>query len=199
MATEEALHGRARKCLLHDQWYAIGESCPDCRVLEPNYGEEAVQEKMVHHEREAAREKLDFYDGVSPRGRRVDTTTVKSANDIQHGGDHYKNNGAIQHWDLVAQASMDYYIGNATKYLSRGHKKNGREDYAKAGHYIQKRGELGWDTYIRPEGFSDNLLWEFCIEQKMPPMAIRAFFSLMLGRPGDAREAAEWLSLNYEP
>lgn len=63
-----------------------------------------------------------------------------SANDIQHGGIHYRNE--YQHWDLVSDLQLNYYIANATKYLTRHRAKNGREDVLKAIHYVDKYVEL---------------------------------------------------------
>ena len=64
------------------------------------------------------------------------------ANDKQIGGSHYKH-AKIQHWDIVEMYNMDYYIGNATKYLFRFGKKgslqNHIDDLYKAMHYIEKR------------------------------------------------------------
>lgn len=63
-----------------------------------------------------------------------------SANDIQHGGTHYMSSYA--HWDLVADLGLNYYVANATKYVTRHRNKNGREDVLKAGHYLDKYIEL---------------------------------------------------------
>jgi len=65
------------------------------------------------------------------------------ANDIQFGGDHYKNGGNLQHWDWIAQNfGAGYFVGCATKYVARHRKKNGMEDLNKAGHFVQKLLEL---------------------------------------------------------
>lgn len=63
-----------------------------------------------------------------------------SANEIQHGGTHYA--AEYQHWDFVADLRLNYYVANATKYLVRHDKKNGREDVLKATHYMIKLYEL---------------------------------------------------------
>ena len=62
------------------------------------------------------------------------------ANDIQHGGKHYQAD--YQHWDLVADLQLNYYLANATKYMTRHRSKNGREDVLKAMHYLDKYIEL---------------------------------------------------------
>ena len=63
-----------------------------------------------------------------------------TANNRQIGGEHYRS--AMQHWDLVYAADLNYYEGNATKYLARHRKKNGRQDLEKAIHYIDKLIEI---------------------------------------------------------
>lgn len=64
-----------------------------------------------------------------------------SANEKQVGGEHYRQQ-KIQHWDLVAELGLDYYVGNITKYLFRWRDKNGVEDLEKALHYMEKYLEL---------------------------------------------------------
>lgn len=61
---------------------------------------------------------------------------MSEANKIQHGGDHYQS--TFQHWDLVHRMRLGYYAGCSSKYIARHWKKNGREDLAKAGHFLQK-------------------------------------------------------------
>jgi len=61
----------------------------------------------------------------------------QSANDRQIGGAHYQN-ATVQHWDIMGLYGHAYYVGNATKYLTRWRKKNGLEDLEKSLHYIDK-------------------------------------------------------------
>lgn len=75
---------------------------------------------------------------------------MPSANDIQHGGDHYKG-AKFQHWDLIAKCHIGYLEGCATKYASRWRKKNGIEDLNKAIHYVDKLIECVKEGY-RPTG-----------------------------------------------
>lgn len=63
------------------------------------------------------------------------------ANDIQHGGSHYKEL-PFEPWDVIAEWNLGYFDGNAVKYLSRWRKKGGVQDLKKAMHYIQKLIEL---------------------------------------------------------
>ena len=70
-----------------------------------------------------------------------------SQNKIQHGGDHYQKE--YQHWDFVHDCRMDYFMGNATKYICR--KKRGvrrSQDLKKAIHYLRKRAELDYRSFL---------------------------------------------------
>lgn len=64
-----------------------------------------------------------------------------NANDVQVGGNHYKNQ-SIQHWDYVAANDLDYFQGQITKYVSRWKDKNGIQDLEKADHFLKKYMEL---------------------------------------------------------
>ena len=64
-----------------------------------------------------------------------------SANDYQHGGEHYATE--YQHWDFVSDLELHYLIGCASKYLTRWRDKNGVEDLRKAHHYLEKAIERG--------------------------------------------------------
>ncbi|CAB4127074.1 SaV-like [uncultured Caudovirales phage] len=64
-----------------------------------------------------------------------------SANDIQHGGTHYKQ-FTHETWDVINDWGLGYFDGNAVKYLSRWRHKGGVEDLKKARHYIDKLIEL---------------------------------------------------------
>ena len=57
--------------------------------------------------------------------------TVK---DTQVGGDHYRKL-AIQPWDIIEAHNLDFWEGNAIKYILR-HKDNRLEDLKKAQHYL---------------------------------------------------------------
>ena len=60
-----------------------------------------------------------------------------TANDIQHGGHHYKLK-AIQPWDFIVANKIGFLEGNAIKYIVRWRDKGGIEDLKKAKHYIDK-------------------------------------------------------------
>jgi hypothetical protein len=61
---------------------------------------------------------------------------MSDPNSYQVGGQHYATE--YQHWDMVADAGMNYFEGQITKYLSRWRKKNGLEDLRKSLHYAEK-------------------------------------------------------------
>ena len=60
-----------------------------------------------------------------------------AANDVQHGGDHYKTK-AIQPWDFIISNNIGFLEVNAIKYLCRWRDKGGIQDLEKARHYIDK-------------------------------------------------------------
>lgn len=67
---------------------------------------------------------------------------MKTANDIQIGGDHYDKTGE-QHWDRQYRLyGRGYFVGCATKYIERYQDKNGKQDLLKAIHFIEKLIEL---------------------------------------------------------
>lgn len=67
---------------------------------------------------------------------------INGANAKQVGGSHYKTKGDYQHWDMVKDARLDYFRGQATKYLVRHGSKNGKQDLEKCKHYLEKLSEV---------------------------------------------------------
>lgn len=63
------------------------------------------------------------------------------ANDLQVGGDHYKQQ-AIQPWDYIAANNLDFFQGSIIKYVTRWRNKAGVQDLEKALHFLQKYIEL---------------------------------------------------------
>ena len=57
-------------------------------------------------------------------------------NDKQVGGKHYVEL-ELQPWEVIERNKLDYWEGNAIKYLLRYKHKNGVEDLKKAIHYIE--------------------------------------------------------------
>lgn len=73
-----------------------------------------------------------------------------AANDIQHGGDHYKKL-KIQHWDYVEANEIPYLEACAIKYLTRWRDKGGVQDLRKAIHFIEKRIEVEEAKDVKPQ------------------------------------------------
>ena len=73
---------------------------------------------------------------------------MKNANDVQHGGTHYKHGGDYQIWDYIEDVGLGYLEGNAVKYIGRWRFKNGVEDLRKAQHYIHKLMEIDRDNRV---------------------------------------------------
>jgi Protein of unknwon function (DUF3310) len=72
-------------------------------------------------------------------GGRMDQNERSDPNDRQIDGEHYRAaNKDYQHWDLVADYGLSYFIGNMTKYVCRWRKKHGLTDLEKALHYLDK-------------------------------------------------------------
>lgn len=83
------------------------------------------------------------------------------ANDVQVGGDHYKNAANYNHWDLATDVGMRHLEGAATKYLSRFGNKAGEsavKDLNKARHYVYKLIEVYDDDRIEPLDYVQDLL-----------------------------------------
>lgn len=62
--------------------------------------------------------------------------TFTSTLDRMVGGNHYREL-ALQPWEIIDALDLDFYDGNALKYLLRWRKKGGVEDLKKAVHYIE--------------------------------------------------------------
>lgn len=58
----------------------------------------------------------------------------------QVGGSHYKKH-TIQPWHIIDDYELDFYLGNAVKYILRD-KESHVEDLQKAIHYIERKLEL---------------------------------------------------------
>jgi hypothetical protein len=71
--------------------------------------------------------------------------------DKQIGGDHYKKN-KIQPWDIIDDHNLNFYEGNALKYLLR-RKGEREEDLQKAIHYLELEKEV---LRNKPYGKKDN-------------------------------------------
>lgn len=59
-----------------------------------------------------------------------------SSLDSQVGGNHYKDT-SIQPVEYIKANGLDYFEGNAVKYITRHRIKGGKDDLLKAIHYLQ--------------------------------------------------------------
>lgn len=56
----------------------------------------------------------------------------------QIGGEHYNcGSEGMEPWDIIRAWNLDYWEGNALKYLLRWRRKGGVQDLEKAKHYIE--------------------------------------------------------------
>jgi hypothetical protein len=76
----------------------------------------------------------------------------------QVGGDHYL--AEFQHWDWAAETQLGYLEGNATKYVARWRKKNGRQDLEKARSYVRKLMGVHNQTMLVPAGYRPGQSYE---------------------------------------
>lgn len=60
------------------------------------------------------------------------------ANDIQIGGEHYKQFVGLEPWDVITKWNLGYLDGTALKYISRWKHKGGIQDLEKAIHFLRK-------------------------------------------------------------
>lgn len=65
-----------------------------------------------------------------------------AVNDKQIGGNHYKQYGDLQPWDVVIKWNLGYLEGTALKYIARWRDKGGIDDIKKAIHFLEKLVEL---------------------------------------------------------
>ena len=78
------------------------------------------------------------FEAMEPVGLRQDSFKPASPDDTQIGGSHYTDM-SIEPWEVIERANLDYWDGNAIKYVMRYGSKNGVEDLKKAIHYIEKK------------------------------------------------------------
>lgn len=63
-------------------------------------------------------------------------TTLPAAD---NSGPQYYRRGQIEVWDFIYDQELNYFLGNAIKYICRaGYKESKEEDLKKAIHYLQK-------------------------------------------------------------
>lgn len=123
------------------------------------------------------------------------------ANDLQYGGDHYMRHH-IQHWDMVYECGLDYYVACATKYIGRFRDKNGMQDLNKAQHYMFKRQELGItvNPFSKVMVSSVSILTKWvdtvCGEDRLHQQAI---YCAVLGSYDETQKTIELLKMKYFP
>lgn len=61
---------------------------------------------------------------------------------MQVGGDHYMEHGNMQPWVIIDHYKLNYWEGNALKYLLRSKDPKKRaEDLRKAAHYLEHQAQ----------------------------------------------------------
>lgn len=101
-----------------------------------------------------------------------------SANERQIGGDHYREGGEFQHWDLVERFGLGYLEGCATKYISRWRKKGGLQDLEKSEHYLQKLIDLAENNERRNRGYATmQAVMQFCDENGVTNITERSLIA----------------------
>jgi hypothetical protein len=82
----------------------------------------------------------DMWPGKYKTPKRIATINgvVKTANDKQVAGDHYKKYGGLQPWDVITAWGLGYLDGTALKYIARWRDKGGIDDIRKAIHFLEK-------------------------------------------------------------
>ena len=65
-------------------------------------------------------------------------TLPTATREVQIGGNHYKQH-PIQPWDIIEEYNLDFFLGNAIKYILRHPDKGGLEDLKKAQHYLSHK------------------------------------------------------------
>ena len=72
---------------------------------------------------------------------KMDQKQHAAALERQVGGDHYRTT-SIQPWEVIDAWKLNFYEGNALKYLQRWRRKGGVADLRKLIHYIERLIEL---------------------------------------------------------
>lgn len=162
--TEEGGDGRCSRCEVCDgfldgeaHWmeacpakYLAGSQNYQCRRKEDhdgphsdghfrwaNHTSKAKEKSNVATFEQGLTEPVANPDRISYKGA-VNFADVPKVADTQVGGEHYRQTG-IQPWDIIDAWGLDFYAGNALKYLYRAGRKGPKvEDLKKARHYIDK-------------------------------------------------------------
>ena len=71
--------------------------------------------------------------------------TARAAGDVIRHPSHYTEGRKFETWDVIADWGLDYFTGNALKYISRAGRKPGNDevqDLLKAMRYLEKKIEI---------------------------------------------------------
>lgn len=120
-------------------------------------------------------------------------TLQMKANEYQVGGNHYRGK-AMQPWDVIEAWDLDFWEGNAIKYVLR--RKGERiTDLRKAIHYLEKKIELlGKEQPVVPGTDDRGLLEKVAKAIGLPPLSYR---NGMLGY-GDGEAWVAWNPLTSD-
>jgi len=80
------------------------------------------------------------YPSITPNSPIINGPTYikPTANDKQVAGNHYKQYGNLQPWDVITAWGLGYLDGTALKYIARWRDKGGIDDIRKAIHFLEK-------------------------------------------------------------
>ncbi len=89
-----------------------------------------------------------------------------TANDKQHGGNHYKQFKGFEPWDVITEWGLGYLDGTALKYIARWKHKNGVEDLKKAIHFLEKAVEVEeakvtHNVLLHNSSYPINSVWSY--------------------------------------
>lgn len=122
-----------------------------------------------------------------------------NANEIQHGGDHYKGSD-YQHWDWAHDVKLAYLPGVASKYIYRWRKGSPEKqllDLNKCDHYLDKcieTNEGGSEVFNR-----DYFFWKLVEENSMDLTDASVCHAIMEGQFTRAKELVKRLLANPDP
>lgn len=88
-------------------------------------------------------EAFDHLDSLKQKKYIREDLVIKNsaANEKQIDGTHYKDLH-IQPWEIIERNNLNFWEGNAIKYILRWRKKAGVNDLKKAIHYLEKQIEI---------------------------------------------------------
>lgn len=108
----------------------------------------------------------------------------------EHTPGYYRGEGKMQPLDVIDAWGLDFYLGNAVKYLVRWQRKHGRQDLGKAVHYL----DLAVDRARRKPGWVDahNVDLPRSRIKGLSPLAVIKAFGLRGGENDVIYRLFEW-------